>query len=126
MNWDILIGSSTGSLLVPLIAVNAFEDLKKAYTTSHQRDIFSNCPFFLHKTEEGFKASFNHFRILLQFMQGRKTFGESRNLKHLVVQGIPAHRLSANGFGQFQPIDNGDSPAALARNRRIELQLTNR
>ena len=47
-------------------------------------------------------------------------------VKYLVVQGIPAHRLSANGFGQFQPIDNGDSPAALARNRRIELQLTNR
>ncbi len=47
-------------------------------------------------------------------------------VKYLVVQGIPAHRLSANGFGQFQPIDTGDSDAALARNRRIELQLTNR
>ncbi|MEO8011674.1 MAG: peptidoglycan -binding protein [Dokdonella sp.] len=47
-------------------------------------------------------------------------------VKYLVVQGIPAHRLSANGFGQFQPIDSGDSDAALARNRRIELQLTNR
>lgn len=47
-------------------------------------------------------------------------------VKYLVVQGIPAHRLSANGFGQFQPIDNGNDPAALARNRRIELQLTNR
>ena len=47
-------------------------------------------------------------------------------VKYLVVQGIPAHRLSANGFGQFQPLDNGDSAAAYARNRRIELQLTNR
>ncbi len=47
-------------------------------------------------------------------------------VKYLVVQGIPAHRLSANGFGQFQPLDSGDGEAAYARNRRIELQLTNR
>ena len=47
-------------------------------------------------------------------------------VKYLVVQGIPAHRLSANGFGQFQPIDSADTPLAHAKNRRIELQLTNR
>ncbi len=47
-------------------------------------------------------------------------------VKYLVVQGIPAHRLSANGFGQFQPIDPADTPDAWARNRRIEIQLTNR
>jgi chemotaxis protein MotB len=47
-------------------------------------------------------------------------------VKYLVVQGIPAHRLSANGFGQFQPIDGSDNEAAYAKNRRIELQLTNR
>lgn len=47
-------------------------------------------------------------------------------VKYLVVQGIPAHRLSANGFGQFQPIEAGDSEAAYAKNRRIEIQLTNR
>ena len=47
-------------------------------------------------------------------------------VKYLVVQGIPAHRLSANGFGQFQPLDPADSEAAYAKNRRIELQLTNR
>lgn len=47
-------------------------------------------------------------------------------VKYLVVQGIPANRLSANGFGQFQPIDPGNSAEAYAKNRRIELQLTNR
>ena len=47
-------------------------------------------------------------------------------VKFLVVQGIPAHRLSANGFGQFQPLDAGSTPEAWARNRRIEIQLTNR
>jgi len=47
-------------------------------------------------------------------------------VKTLVVDGIPAHRLSANGFGQFQPLDITDSEASYAKNRRIEIQLTNR
>jgi chemotaxis protein MotB len=47
-------------------------------------------------------------------------------VKYLVVQGIPANRLSANGFGQFQPLDPADTEAAYAKNRRIEIQLTNR
>lgn len=47
-------------------------------------------------------------------------------VKHLVASGIPAHRLAANGFGEFQPLEQGESEAALARNRRIEIQLTNR
>jgi len=47
-------------------------------------------------------------------------------VKYLVVQGMPAPHLSANGFGQFQPLDPADSDAAYAKNRRIEIQLTNR
>lgn len=42
------------------------------------------------------------------------------------VEGIPADRLAATGFGEFRPIDPGDSPEALARNRRIELKFTER
>ena len=44
----------------------------------------------------------------------------------LVAQGIPANRLAAAGFGEFQPIDAGATPAAYAKNRRIELRLTDR
>ncbi len=40
--------------------------------------------------------------------------------------GIPPNRLAANGFGQYQPIAEGESPEALAQNRRIELKLTER
>lgn len=47
-------------------------------------------------------------------------------VKHLVVQGIPAQRLAANGFGEFQVVDAGTTAEAYARNRRIEIQLTNR
>ena len=44
----------------------------------------------------------------------------------LADEGVPASRLAATGFGEYQPLDHGDSAAALARNRRIELRLTDR
>ncbi|MDH3597078.1 MAG: peptidoglycan -binding protein [Rhodospirillales bacterium] len=47
-------------------------------------------------------------------------------VKYLVVHGIPARRLAATGFGEFQPIDDGEDEIAFRRNRRIELKLTQR
>lgn len=44
-------------------------------------------------------------------------------VKFLMAQGVPGNRLSAAGFGSYQPIDKGDSPEALAKNRRIELRF---
>ncbi|TDT75296.1 chemotaxis protein MotB [Litoreibacter halocynthiae] len=38
--------------------------------------------------------------------------------------GIPPARLAANGFGEYQPINEADTPEARAQNRRIELKLT--
>ena len=38
--------------------------------------------------------------------------------------GLPPERLAANGFGQYQPVNSADTPAARAQNRRIELKLT--
>ncbi|MBC7737449.1 MAG: peptidoglycan -binding protein, partial [Candidatus Saccharibacteria bacterium] len=40
--------------------------------------------------------------------------------------GFPPERLAAAGFGEYQPVAEGDSPAARALNRRIELKLTER
>ncbi|NCQ23136.1 MAG: flagellar motor protein [Rhodobacteraceae bacterium CG17_big_fil_post_rev_8_21_14_2_50_63_15] len=40
------------------------------------------------------------------------------------VLGFPPDRLSANGFGEFQPVNPADTPEARAQNRRIELKLT--
>lgn len=47
-------------------------------------------------------------------------------VKFLIAQGVPANRLVAAGFGEFQPIDEGDSQEARDTNRRIELKLTER
>ena len=37
---------------------------------------------------------------------------------------LPPDRLTANGFGQYQPVNPADTDAARAQNRRIELKLT--
>jgi len=47
-------------------------------------------------------------------------------VKLLIEEGVPANRLAATGFGEFQPLDGTDTPASYARNRRIELRLTDR
>ena len=47
-------------------------------------------------------------------------------VKLLIENGIPAQHLAATGFGEFQPLDKTDGPASYARNRRIELRLTDR
>ena len=47
-------------------------------------------------------------------------------VQSLINHGVDANRLVAAGFGEFQPIDTGESDEALARNRRIELKLTGR
>lgn len=47
-------------------------------------------------------------------------------VKFLIANGVPAERLVAAGFGEFQPLDESDTPEARDRNRRIELKLTER
>jgi chemotaxis protein MotB len=47
-------------------------------------------------------------------------------VRYFIDRGINAERLVAAGFGEFQPLDSGDGEEAFARNRRIELKLTER
>jgi chemotaxis protein MotB len=47
-------------------------------------------------------------------------------VQYLVSLGIPAQRLVAAGFAEFQPLDTAQTEEAYKRNRRIELKLTER
>ncbi|MDR7038186.1 chemotaxis protein MotB [Methylobacterium sp. BE186] len=47
-------------------------------------------------------------------------------VQYLVGKGLPPQRLLAGAFGEFQPLDTGTSDDAYARNRRIEMKLTER
>lgn len=47
-------------------------------------------------------------------------------IRFFISQGVPAQRLVAAGFGEFNPRDRRDDEIAYRRNRRIELKLTQR
>ncbi|CAN5362839.1 peptidoglycan -binding protein [soil metagenome] len=47
-------------------------------------------------------------------------------VQYLISLGVPAQRLVAAGFAEFQPLDPGTTEEAYKRNRRIELKLTER
>jgi chemotaxis protein MotB len=47
-------------------------------------------------------------------------------VQYLISLGVPAQRLVAAGFAEFQPLDTGNTEDAYRRNRRIELKLTER
>ncbi|KAF0229539.1 MAG: hypothetical protein FD175_1877 [Beijerinckiaceae bacterium] len=47
-------------------------------------------------------------------------------VRYLNSKGVSPQRLVAAGFGEYAPLDFGDTPEALARNRRLELKLTER
>jgi chemotaxis protein MotB len=47
-------------------------------------------------------------------------------VQYLVSRGVSPQRLVAAGFGEFQPLDPGNTDEAFRRNRRLELKLTER
>ena len=47
-------------------------------------------------------------------------------VRFLVSQGVPAARLAATGYGEFQPLTSGDTTEDRRLNRRIELKITQR
>ncbi|MEO6902355.1 MAG: patatin-like phospholipase family protein [Bacteroidia bacterium] len=83
-DYDLYVGTSTGSLLIPFLALGQIEKIKKLYTTIHQGDIFDVCPFIIKKENGIFKTRINHLGILKQFATNQKTLGSSKNLRTLI------------------------------------------
>lgn len=95
--YDIFIGTSTGSLLVSHLALKNVEKIKEVYTNVNQNSIFSLCPFKI-KRKKGLETiSINHVNVLKNLARGRKTFGESYNLKKLIK-----NTLSETEFNQLK------------------------
>jgi chemotaxis protein MotB len=47
-------------------------------------------------------------------------------VKLLIADGVPPERLAATAFADYQPLDAASTPEAYAKNRRIEIRLTDR
>ena len=96
-SYDLFIGTSTGSLMVSHLALGRLEELKEIYTNVNQETIFSNNPFKI-KVVAGEKVvSINHLNTLWNLINGRKTFGESKNLRSLIK-----HKITRKMFEQIK------------------------
>ena len=82
--YDIFIGTSAGSLLIPLLSLGEIGKLHQIFTTVTQSDIFNVNPFIIQKRKNVYETRINHFGILRMFLKGKKTFGESLNLRDLI------------------------------------------
>jgi NTE family protein len=87
--YDLYIGTSTGSLLISHLALNKIAEIKEVYTNVNQSSIFNRRPFLVKQDKFGQdQISINHFKVLRNFFRGSKTFGESKNLRKLIANTL--------------------------------------
>ncbi len=86
--YDLYIGTSTGSLLVSHLALKLVDEIKDIYTSVNQSSIFKNCPFHIKEKHGHMDVSINHINVLRNILTGKKTFGNSINLKKLIRKSI--------------------------------------
>ena len=87
-DYDIIVGTSTGSLMVIHLALEKIDELQHIYSNIKQRSIFSNNPFFIKKIHGVKVIGIKHINTLWNFINGRKTFGESKNLRKFIRKKI--------------------------------------
>ncbi len=92
-DYDLYIGTSTGSLMVTHLALGQVEELKDIYSNVDQSTIFSSCPFRIKKFRGHQIVSINHRTTLRNFLRGSKTFGESWNLRKMIERQVTDQHL---------------------------------
>ena len=87
IRYDILIGCSTGSLIVPFIASGNMISLKKAYTSITHKDIFTISPFKIKEGKNGiYKYTLNNLNIFYNTVIRRKvSLGDSTVLREKTI-----------------------------------------
>lgn len=88
-NYDLFVGSSTGSLLLSHLALGKISEIKQIFCTTEQKDIFWINPFRIKELDnDKFKVSVNHWNTLKSFMLRRQTFGDSKNLRKMIKSNL--------------------------------------
>ncbi len=87
-SYDMYLGTSTGSLLVPHLAVHDLGKLYDIYTNVSQKHIFSINPFITRSKGDREYVTINFFNTLIQFIKRKRTFGESKNLRRNIKRNF--------------------------------------
>jgi len=86
--YDMFLGTSTGSLLIPHLAVNNISKVYDIFTNVNQKTIFSINPFIQRKKDNREYVTINYFNSLIQFIQKKRTFGESKALRRNIFKNF--------------------------------------
>lgn len=95
--YDLLIGTSTGSLLIPHLALGSVDKIRDIYTNVDMHCIFDVNPFIVKHKNGNDSVGINHFHVIMQFIKGRRTFGESNKLRNYI-----ADNFSVSEFNQLK------------------------
>lgn len=82
--YDLLIGTSTGSLLIPHLALGKVDKIRDIYTNVDMHNIFDVNPFVVKRKNNIDSVGINHLHVVMQFLKGHRTFGESHQLRHYI------------------------------------------
>ncbi len=83
-DYDIYVGTSAGSLLLPLLALGEVDRIRDGFTKVTQKDIFTNCPFVVKKKGKIYTSKINHLNSVKMFWKKKTTFGNSTALRKLI------------------------------------------
>jgi len=85
--YDIIIGTSTGALIAPLIASENIDALIEGYTSINHSDIFNINPFKIKKTKNGIhKWSINKLAVIYnRYILRQASFGSTKNLRYKTI-----------------------------------------
>lgn len=87
-NYDMFLGTSTGSLLIPHLALHDLGKVYDIFTNVNQKTIFSINPFIVRKKDDREYVSINYFNSLIQFAKRKRTFGESKALRRNIKKNF--------------------------------------
>ena len=93
-DYDLFVGTSTGSLLISHLALGKVDKIKEIYSNVNQKSIFSNCPFVVKKKNGIADISINYWSVFKNIVRGKKTFGESENLRKLLRNSITVEEFN--------------------------------
>ena len=87
-DYDMYLGTSTGSLLIPHLACHKLSKLYKIFTNVQQHNIFSISPFVQRKKGDREYVSIDFVNSLWQFIKRKRTFGESHALRRSIKENF--------------------------------------
>jgi predicted patatin/cPLA2 family phospholipase len=97
--YDLFLGTSTGSLLIPHLALGNIDKIHGIYTNVNMGKIFNISPFVV-KEKDGIDiVTINHFNVIRQFFKGKRTFGESKGLQKYIKD-----HFSISEFNQLKKL----------------------